>query len=358
MVGWELSNHLATFVGSVELNLAVQETRLGLKLVTAAAIALLMSLVLGPFVIGWLRSRFRERIASDSNRLNELHASKKDTPTMGGVLIVGTFLASVVTQIGVASCLLWIIIGGTLSLMAIGSYDDWIKLRTTRKGLTVQQKFLAQILVSFAIAMGLQCLNPIAASEHNVALLGVALPNSTSWLFLPWSTLVIVATTNSVNLTDGLDGLAAGCSAITGLALTVILASNASVSTVPSWSSEAAITCAALTGSTLGFLWFNRHPARVFMGDAGSLPIGGILAISTLACRIELSLFLIGAVFVVETLSVVMQVAWYRRTRRRILLCSPLHNHFVFQGVRENKIVTGFWIAAALCSALGIAILW
>ncbi len=164
----------------------------------------------------------------------------------------------------------------------------------------------------------------------------------------------MTGTANAVNLTDGLDGLASGCTVITSVALgtglIVLLGADSSTASIR----QAATLLFTLAGSCAGFLWFNRHPARVFMGDAGSLPIGGILATCALATRTELSLVICGGVFVVETLSVMLQVFWYRRTKTRILLCSPLHNHFVFRGTKEQKIVAGFWIAATALSIIGV----
>lgn len=181
------------------------------------------------------------------------------------------------------------------------------------------------------------------------------------WGWIPWAAFVIVGSSNAVNLTDGLDGLACGCSAIASSTMVLVICG---ISTVggngqdihDSSRTVAAMSCAALAGSTFGFLWWNRHPARVFMGDAGSLPIGSLLAIAALSTGHELLLAIIGAVFVVETLSVMLQVGWYRRTRRRVLLCSPLHNHFVFRGVAETRIVIAFWLGAVLAALAGLTI--
>ncbi|MFO1003990.1 MAG: hypothetical protein U0936_27045 [Planctomycetaceae bacterium] len=157
---------------------------------------------------------------------------------------------------------------------------------------------------------------------------------------------------NAVNLTDGLDGLAAGCTSITAIATTIIVVVQISSSGASESLMIAGTSSAALAGSSAGFLWFNRFPAKVFMGDAGSLPIGGIIAITALMSGTEFLLLLTGVVFVAETLSVMLQVFWFRRTGRRILLCSPLHNHFVFQKVPEAKIVRWFWLTAAATAIL------
>jgi phospho-N-acetylmuramoyl-pentapeptide-transferase len=319
----------------------------------ALTIAVSVTILSGPWVIRALSSGFRERIASDSERLNQLHAGKQHTPTMGGLLIMLAFLTGAVLSIQSGSVFVWLVIISTLAFSAIGACDDWIKLRTSKKGLSVRQKFAAQLAVSFVTSLGLffACTDVVAGSWS----LQGWLPSSLNWLFIPWATFVIVACSNSVNLTDGLDGLAAGCTTITASSLTLITihALSKSSAAAPTLL-ETAVFSSALAGAALGFLWFNRHPARVFMGDTGSLPMGSLLAVLALACRLEFTLLLIGAVFVVETLSVILQVTWYRRTGKRILLCSPLHNHFVFRKVAEPRIVKSFWAAAIIASAAAI----
>lgn len=319
--------------------------------VMAAFIALVISLIAGPSIISLLRRRLRERIASDSATLNALHASKQQTPTMGGVLIMLTFLVGLFTT-SVATEKSTLVIGLTaLSLCLVGALDDWIKATTSRKGLTVRQKLTAQTMIALAAATVL-FLYQIAPANSEFSL-SAWLPESINWLYIPWATFVIIAVSNAVNLTDGLDGLAAGCTTITAFTTSAIILVDIAFGRVSESLTIAAAGSAALAGSTAGFLWFNRFPARVFMGDAGSLPIGGILATTALISGTELLLFLTGVVFVAETLSVMLQVFWFRRTGRRILLCSPLHNHFVFQKVPETKIVKWFWLVAAVMAVLG-----
>lgn len=316
----------------------------------AAAIAIVLSVIIGPFVIRLLRLRLRERIASDSAALNALHSSKRQTPTMGGVLILLAFMTSLFTTTTVSAKSTIIIGFTTLTLCLVGATDDWIKATTTRKGLTVRQKLSAQSLIALVAAV---CLFFFQMGPGNSRLsLSGWLPESIDWLYIPWAALVIVSVSNAVNLTDGLDGLAAGCTTITASATSVILLAQITSGTDSESLMIAATSTAALAGSTAGFLWFNRFPAQVFMGDAGSLPIGGILALTALISGTELLLPLTGAVFVAETVSVMLQVFWFRRTGRRILLCSPLHNHFVFQKVPETKIVKWFWLTALMTSVL------
>jgi phospho-N-acetylmuramoyl-pentapeptide-transferase len=328
------------------------------KSLIVGTISLITVLLIGPMTIRRLRRNYGERIASDSARLNELHAGKSNTPTMGGLMIIMGILAGLLSDAFISrswlSPMICLAIVFLLSLAALGGYDDWVKLRTSKKGITPRQKLAGQTIIALFASTGLAIFHGQTqfSPAESVRLFVFESP----WLFIPWSTFVIVATSNAVNLTDGLDGLAAGCVSISSIALVailLILAETAS-SVSAAMLSPAFVLSASLLGSSLGFLWFNRHPAQVFMGDTGSLPLGGLLALITLACRIELLLVLIAGVSLVETLSVMLQVAWYRRTRRRILLCSPLHNHFVFQGTAESRIVASFWAAAVVTSASAV----
>jgi phospho-N-acetylmuramoyl-pentapeptide-transferase len=330
-------------------------TSLPVVVISAGALSLVLSLAFGPWLIGWLKLRFTERIASDSAKLNELHAAKQNTPTMGGLLISATTIFSVLCFSDPSSPVVWLFCGTVLAFTLLGAYDDWIKLRTQRKGLTARQKLSAQVIMSLGVAVGIYLLHHEPGSVGTVSIPWSKMTFRPSVYWIPWAVFVIIGASNAVNLTDGLDGLASGSAAISSIALAVVICSSKLAGLDENNRMIAAVSCAALAGSTLGFLWWNRHPARIFMGDAGSLPIGGLLAIASLATGTELLLAIIGVVFVVETFSVILQVAWYRRTRRRILLCSPLHNHFVFRGVAETKIVQWFWLAAIVAALLGVS---
>lgn len=335
------------------------------RIALASLTAFLLSLILGPPTIRFLAKHCGERIASDSERLNELHAAKNRTPSMGGVFILISLLISV---------LLWgdpgnrYLLGGivlTAGLGIVGGIDDWIKLRTNRKGLTPRQKFVAQSVLSMVVCWfisgelknlpnGLDFIWPFG---NLVIPLGGA-------LFILWGTLVLTGSSNAVNLADGLDGLASGCLLFSGSALVALcylaghkgMAEYLAIPYVPG-SGELAVLLGATVGATLGFLWFNSHPAQVFMGDTGSLPLGGAIGLAGLVTKQEVLLAVIGGVFVVETLSVILQVGWFKLTRRRLIACSPLHNHYVFKGIHETKIVTRFWISSALLAILGLALL-
>ncbi|MCA9062036.1 MAG: phospho-N-acetylmuramoyl-pentapeptide-transferase [Planctomycetaceae bacterium] len=328
----------------------------------AALTAFLLALLAGPTAIRWLQRRFRERISSASATLNELHAGKKGTPTMGGLFVMGSVAASTVLWADLTNSCIQIGLLVTVAMTALGAADDWIKQTTTRHGLSAQQKLAVQFLIASPAAIWLYF--EYQSLPHGTDLVwpvgGFAVPLSLG--FIGWAAFVMVGTSNAVNLTDGLDGLAAGCTILTGAAFVGLtyLCGHSRLSAyleIPHivGAGEAAILVAALVGAMLGFLWFNCHPAQVFLGDAGSLPIGGILAISALVCRQEILLAVIGGVFVIETLSVIIQVGCYRMTGKRVIRCSPLHNHFVFRGDHEIKIVTRFWIVSALLAIAGLA---
>lgn len=311
-------------------------------------IAVAVSLIAGPLLIRVLRRYVRESIKSDSDRLNELHASKKETPTMGGLLIVLAFLAGSIGAGVESPRVFWTTVLSAVALMTLGTADDWIKRTTSRKGLTARQKLAGQVIIGAIASLGISSFRQTMpfAGQNLIAVL----------LFIVWSTFVITATSNAVNLTDGLDGLASGCTVITATSLAFLILRFGDMTDRAAELRQSCWLLLALSGSCLGFLWFNRHPARVFMGDAGSLPIGGILAVTSLASGAEFLLAICGGVFVIETLSVMVQVFWYRRTRTRVLLCSPLHNHFVFKGNHERHIVRAFWLASLVCCILGAVV--
>lgn len=331
------------------------------RIAGASVAAFLAAILLGPVVIRWLKKRFRERIASASETLNELHASKQDTPTMGGVFIMAAVLIATFLFGNLTSPYVQLAIFVVTSLTALGAADDWVKQRTTRNGLSARQKFLIQCFIA-GIAGWL--LYQEQQSEPYGTDLVWPLGNFVIPLgafFVLWAALVLIASCNAVNLTDGLDGLAPGCSILScGAFVALTYLSGHSVFAeylrIPHFvgSGELAVMLGALVGAMLGFLWFNCFPAQVFMGDAGSLPVGGMLAVAALVTRQEVLLIVIGGVFVVETVSVIVQVATFKLTGKRPLRCSPLHNHFVFRGDPETKIVIRFWIVAAVLAIVGI----
>ena len=362
MLIW-LLHHFGSLLDRFEPQ-TVGDTKVYLTARTALAslTSFLLAILLGPLAINWLKNRFRERIASDSARLNELHAAKNSTPTMGGLFILGAVLLSVLLWGDLTSHYVQIGLLTAVGFGALGAADDWIKLSTRKKGLSVKQKLIGQLAISLAVGvalyfvhlqkpLGLELIWPFGSIGIGVG----------AW-FILWAVLVLVSTSNGVNLTDGLDGLAGGCMVSAGsafIALTYlaghrVLADYLQIPYMPG-SGELTIVLGATVGAVLGFLWFNCYPAQVFMGDAGSLPLGGLIGLAALVTRQELLLVIVGGIFVIETLSVIAQVVWFRTTGKRVLLCAPLHNHFLFRGQHEMKIVVRFWIVSALLAIIAIA---
>lgn len=328
----------------------------------ASVTSYFLAMVLGPPAIRWLKRRFRERVDSSSPRLNELHAKKNATPTMGGLFIMGAVVLAVLLWGDLSSRYVQLALIVSVGFAALGAVDDWIKLSTKRNGLAIRQKLMVQVALSLVVAWLLYV-------EHRNVPRGLELiwPFGNVWLplgatFIGWSTFVLIGSSNAVNLTDGLDGLACGCVVFAGsafVALTYLAGHKvmAEYLNIPfiAGAGELSIVMGALVGAMLGFLWFNCYPAQIFMGDTGALAIGGLLALGALVTRQEVLLAVVGGVFVIETLSVILQIGWYRLTGARLIACSPLHNHFVFRGQHELKIVVRFWIGSALLAIVAVA---
>jgi len=348
---------------------AAASTLTGLGKITAraslAALAsFLLAVILGPRLIAWLARRFREPIKSDSPEICRIHQGKKATPTMGGLFIVAGLVGSLLLAGDLTSRYLLLGLGLTGGLTLLGAIDDLVKLRSKKSGLSAANKLIGQVLVASMAALYLY-------TDHSSLPDGLVLPPplNTATLslgvwFVPLAVVVIVGSSNAVNLTDGLDGLAGGCLlfATAGMTLVVYAAGHsqwAAYLNIPhiAGCGELAVVAGAMIGAVVGFLWFNCHPAQVFMGDTGSLPLGGLLGFLAVVSRQEFLLVLVGGVFVAEAASVILQVGWYKWRKQRIFLCAPLHHHFQFRGWPENKIVVRFWIAAALCALLGTACL-
>ncbi len=332
------------------------------RIAAASVTAFLMCILLGPVVIRWLKSRFQEKIKSDSERLNELHANKSSTPTMGGIFIVSSIVVSVLIWGNLSSSLVLLGLFTLVSFALLGAFDDWVKLKSTHNGITVRQKFFIQCALAFIIGLFLYWELENQPLGHELVW---PFGNITVWVgfgLIVWSVFIMVGFSNAVNLTDGLDGLACGCMIFSGAGFVVltylsghkILAEYLSIPYLPG-TGELSVVMGAMVGAVLGFLWFNCHPAQVFMGDTGALSIGALLSLSALATKQEVLLVIVGGVFVVETLSVIFQVGWFKMTGNRIIACSPLHNHFLFKGQNEMKIVVRFWIVSALLALIAVA---
>jgi len=340
-----------------------------LRAALAGIVAFGACLLLGPRVIAWLkRKKVGERIEKDdSKRLDAIMQGKSGTPTMGGIFIVAAILASIALFADLRNPVILVLGFTLLSLGALGAYDDYLKLSGKRKGgMAMKTKFLLQIAISVAVGvllhMALVRTDPHLASRVYIPFGGAL---HLGHIVYPWFVMiVIVATTNAVNITDGLDGLAGGCLGISTFAYALIayVVSRVDYSRylgLPyvSGSAEVAVFCSAMLGAVLGFLWFNSHPAQVFMGDSGSLPLGGALGVIACATKQELLLFLVGGVFVIEAGSSLLQILSFKTTGKRIFSIAPLHHHFQFQGLPESKITLRFWIVAAVLAVSSLALL-
>ena len=346
----------------------------GLRAALAGASAFLFVLFFGRWFIPWLQAKQFLDVSrkGDSAHLDDLHAHKSRTPTLGGIVWFAGVLGAVLLWARLDSTATLLLSGYVLALAVLGFFDDFKKLRTRRKGIRGKTKLFWQILLAALIGIHLFVAPP------EVRFPGVS-GNATNFLFLPigegiaiplgagFILLVILVTTgssNAVNLTDGLDGLATGCSLIVGGTFTALalLAGDESASLalhIPyvAEGSEVAVFLSALVGGGFGFLWFNCHPAQIFMGDTGSLPLGGALGLAAVLCRQEILLFLAGGVLVAEAASVMLQVGYFKLTTKRIFLCAPLHHHFQFKGWSETKVTVRFWIVGTLLAIISFLIL-
>ena len=327
----------------------------------AAVTSFVAAILIGPIAINWLKGRFRERIDSASPTLNKLHEGKQNTPTMGGLFIMASVILGSLIWADLTNPYVQIGLFLAVTFTLLGATDDWIKLSTTRRGLKAKEKFAVQLLL--ATIAGVWLYSVQREVPHGLELIW-PIGKTAVWIgagLIPWGVLVIVGTSNGVNLTDGLDGLASGCALFVGTAFVAltylaghsVMADYLTIPFIPG-SGELSIVIGSLVGAILGFLWFNCYPAQVFMGDTGSLPIGALFALAALVTRQEVLLVIIGGVFVIETLSVIIQLSWYRLTGKRLIACSPLHNHFVIRGHHEIKVVTRFWIGSAVLAILGV----
>ncbi|MBQ8498596.1 phospho-N-acetylmuramoyl-pentapeptide-transferase [Chlamydia sp.] len=323
-------------------------------------IGLLFSLVLTKPLIFWLKKRgVQDQIHKDyCETLVLLHKDKARIPTAGGLVFVCAVILVFLVLLPWDLWLTWFFVGVALLWGWLGWHDDQIKnQRKTGHGLSAKRKFLIQN----GLAVG--AVIPIMAAYKESFLLmqlpfigGISLPNCwLSYLFcFTIATLAIVGTSNSVNLTDGLDGLAAGAMVMACLGMLVVTFASSAP-----WTLVCGVLLAALAGSCLGFLYYNRSPARIFMGDTGSLFLGGMLGISAVLLRAEFMLLFMGGIFVLESLSVIIQVGSCKLRKKRVFLCSPLHHHYEYKGMSEKAVVRNFWFVEFVCVVIGIvAVFW
>ena len=331
----------------------------------ACLTSLLASFLVGPAVIGWLRSL--QPAGQPIRTLGpERHLlAKKGTPTMGGVLILSSLFVSTVLWADLSSGYVWAALLVTASFGAIGFADDFLKLtKRNTKGVPGRIRLACEFGAGLVAGAWLMHLSPAAIAGDVAFPIAKDLLLPLGLLYPVFAMLVIAGAGNAVNFTDGLDGLAIVPTIIAAMVFALIaylvgnhvFADYLQLHGVPG-TGELAVFCAALVGSGMGFLWFNAPPAQVFMGDTGSLALGGALGTVAVAVKHEIVLAIVGGLFVVETLSVIIQVFWFKRTGRRVFLMAPLHHHFEKKGWEEATIVIRFWIISMILGLIGLATL-
>ena len=336
---------------------------LTLRAILAVLTALGVALLLGPKMIRALTNlKMGQPIRDDGP---QTHLIKSGTPTMGGALILlGITLATLLWG-DLSNHYIWVVLFVTIGSGVIGGYDDYLKLKEKNtKGLSSKLKYLGLSLVGFAAVTYLYI---VAKTPVETTLYFPIVKEwfwDMGWLFIPWSYIVIVGTSNAVNLTDGLDGLAIMPTILVAAALGIFVYAGGNIKisgylNIPyiAGVGELVIFCGAIFGAGLGFLWFNTYPAQVFMGDVGALSLGAALGITAVIVRQELVLFIMGGVFVMEAVSVILQVGSYKLRGKRIFRMAPIHHHFELKGWAEPKVIVRFWIITIILVLVGLATL-
>ncbi|CAN7724422.1 phospho-N-acetylmuramoyl-pentapeptide-transferase [Bosea sp. LjRoot9] len=330
----------------------------------ATATALLFVFFFGPAAISWLRIKQGkgQPIRTDGP---ESHLAKRGTPTMGGLMILAGLFAATLLWGNLRNAYVWVVLGVAASYAAIGFYDDYLKVtKQSHKGFSGKARLLLEVAIALVACSVIMQLGPAGISS------GFAMPFLKELviplgLFFPLVTaFVVVGAGNAVNLTDGLDGLAivpvmiaaATFGFIAYLTGNAIFANYLQIHHVPG-SGELSVICGAMIGAGLGFLWFNAPPAQIFMGDTGSLGLGGMLGVIAVATKHEIVLAIVGGLFVIEALSVIIQVAVFKRTGKRVFLMAPIHHHFEKLGWTEPQVVIRFWIISVVLALVGLSTL-
>ncbi len=329
----------------------------------AVLTAMLFSLLLGPWLIGRMRRlSMTQQIRDDGPKT---HMNKAGTPTMGGILIILCILLSVLLWGDLKNMYIWVMVVSLAGFGLIGFFDDYLKItRKNHKGLRAIYKFGNQIILAIIIGIFLY-MNP---KDPYSDVLSVPFFKKwlfdLSWFYIPFSAIVIVGSSNAVNLTDGIDGLAIGLVAIAVLATGALvyisghkgLAQYLQVLYLPG-TGELTVFCGAMFGASLGFLWYNSYPADIFMGDVGSLGLGGSLGTLAVITKHEIVLAVVGGIFVIETISVILQVTSFQLTGKRLFKMAPIHHHFELKGWPEPKVIVRFWIIGMMLALLSLATL-
>jgi phospho-N-acetylmuramoyl-pentapeptide-transferase len=335
------------------------------RAIMAAVTAFLISLIFGPLVIKTIKKlSIGENVRKqDSAKLYELHSLKQGTPTMGGVLILLAIFISTLLWAEILNRYILMVLFSTLWLGITGFVDDYLKqVKKCSKGLTATSKFTSQIVLGLILGILL-----FSSPQSNTSI-DIPFLKDISWnlgiFYILFVIIVITGTSNAVNLTDGLDGLAIGSVVMVAIALTILTYVSGNIKfseylLIPyiKGSGELTIFCASIIGAGLGFLWFNCYPAAIFMGDVGSLALGGALGVTAILIKKELLLVIVGGIFVLEALSVILQILSFRLFKKRIFKIAPLHHHFQFLGWSENKVIVRFWIIGIVFVLLALVTL-
>lgn len=331
----------------------------------AAVTTFLFCVLFGNFFIAKLRELKIKEIAKreDCPTLHVFQAEKEGTPTMGGLFIIGSIVFSMLLWGNLSNAYVRLTLFTCIWLAVLGFIDDYTKLyKKGQRGLTRRSKLIWQVMIGCFIGSYVY-FNPDTSTKLNIPFLKTFVINL-GIFYVPFVALIVVGTSNAVNLTDGLDGLAIGCVLVVSLTLGIlsyitghaVMAEYLFIPFVPH-SGELAVFCSAITGASLGFLWFNCYPASVFMGDVGSLSLGGTLGVIAVLIKKELLLVIAGGIFVIEALSVILQVVSLRVWKKRIFKVSPLHHHFQLSGWKESKIIIRFWIVAIILALITLTTL-
>ncbi len=340
------------------------------RAVAAAVTAFALSLVFGNFIIRKLISlKVGQpiRTAEQVRHLAELHAGKAGTPTMGGVLVIGSVLLSSLVWARPDNRFVWLVLFSMFYLGALGFADDYLKVAKKKSdGISGRMKLVFQLALAGVVTVVFLTdpLIQVQARSLYLPFFKNAVIDNMGWFTFFFFSLVIVGSSNAVNLTDGLDGLAIGCTITVAFAYALLtyaagnfrIAEYLQVPFYP-FTGELTVICSSLVGAGLGFLWFNCHPAKVIMGDTGSLAIGGMIGVVAICCKQELLLAVVGGVFVIEAVSVILQVMSFKLTGKRIFAMSPIHHHFELSGWKENTVIVRFWILSGIFALLGLATL-
>lgn len=327
----------------------------------AALMALVVSFLLGPWLIRSLTEKqIGQQIREDGPAS---HSTKAGTPTMGGTLIILALILSTLLLADIANPYILLALFGTVGFGAVGFADDYLKLtRKNSRGLPPRAKLLGQFAVAFIVAVVLY-VYPKFSTEIGIPFVKTFRPDL-GFLYIPFAMFVIVGASNAVNLTDGLDGLAIGPVMIAAGTYAVIAYVTGNLKyaeylQIPyvAGAGELMVFCAGVVAAGLGFLWYNAYPAQMFMGDVGSLALGAALGTVAVMTKNEILLIIIGGVFVVEALSVIFQVAFYKWRRKRVFLMAPIHHHYELKGWPEPQIIVRFWIISFICAVIGLSTL-